>query len=137
MEALIQLLLSIAPMSEGLLAHLRTIIKKTEYKKGEFILREGDVCNSIFYIERGDQLVYEGRGHLYFGPEFSPAGGQCRQYYGAGGLGVLGDYLRRIGGDLSVIPGVQRPWADHNGGILLPERRAEHRQQAAREGGQI
>ena len=53
MEALIQLLLSIAPMSEGLLAHLRTIIKKTEYKKGEFILREGDVCNSIFYIRRG------------------------------------------------------------------------------------
>jgi CRP-like cAMP-binding protein len=53
MEELIQLLLSIAPMSEELLAHLRSIIKKSVYKKSSVILHEGEICNSIFYIKQG------------------------------------------------------------------------------------
>ena len=53
MEALIQLLLSIEPMSPALIAHLRSIITLIEYKKGEIILQEGDICNRIAYIESG------------------------------------------------------------------------------------
>ena len=56
MEQLIQLLQQLAPMSEGLIAHLRSIIRLIEYKKGEIILAEGQICNNILYIESG--LVY-------------------------------------------------------------------------------
>jgi CRP/FNR family transcriptional regulator, anaerobic regulatory protein len=53
MEELLQLMQSIAPLSPGLLDHLRSIIKRTSYKKGAIILLEGDICNSIFYIKWG------------------------------------------------------------------------------------
>jgi CRP-like cAMP-binding protein len=53
MEQLIALLKMIAPMSAKLEAHLRTIIRKRTYKKGEIILPLGSVCDQIFYIESG------------------------------------------------------------------------------------
>jgi CRP-like cAMP-binding protein len=53
MEALIRLLQSLAPMSPALIAHLRTIITLREYKRGETILAEGQVCDRIAYIESG------------------------------------------------------------------------------------
>ena len=56
MEELIQLLQQLEPMSEALTAHLRSIIRLIEYKKGEIILAEGEISNNIMYIESG--LVY-------------------------------------------------------------------------------
>jgi CRP-like cAMP-binding protein len=53
MEQLIALLKMIAPMSARLEAHLRTIIRKKTYKKGDIILPLGSVCDHIFYIESG------------------------------------------------------------------------------------
>jgi CRP/FNR family transcriptional regulator, anaerobic regulatory protein len=53
MEELLQSLLSIAPMSQPLLAHLRARIKRIEYEKKELILREGKIANMIFFIQSG------------------------------------------------------------------------------------
>lgn len=53
MENLIKLLHCIYPMSPELAAHLRSKIKLFRYRKGEMILREGAICNHIFYIEKG------------------------------------------------------------------------------------
>jgi CRP-like cAMP-binding protein len=53
MEQLIALLKFVAPMSAGLEAHLRKIIRPMTYKKGDVILPMGSVCNQIFYIESG------------------------------------------------------------------------------------
>ncbi|HVU97986.1 MAG TPA: Crp/Fnr family transcriptional regulator [Puia sp.] len=53
MEQLITLLKMIAPMSAALEAHLRSIIRKHEYKKGDTILPLGSVCDQIFFIESG------------------------------------------------------------------------------------
>jgi len=53
MEQLITLLKMIAPMSAALEAHLRTIIQKSTYKKGNIILPMGSVCDQIFFIESG------------------------------------------------------------------------------------
>ena len=56
MEELIQMLQQLEPMSEALIAHLRSTIRLFEFKKGEIILAEGQICNNILYIESG--LVY-------------------------------------------------------------------------------
>jgi CRP-like cAMP-binding protein len=61
MEQLIALLKMIAPMSPTLEAHLRSIILRRAYKKGEIILPLGAVCDQIFYIESG--LVRSYRRH--------------------------------------------------------------------------
>jgi CRP-like cAMP-binding protein len=53
MEKLILLLQSLAPMSEALVKHLRSIIQLHEFKKGDKILSEGAVCNWIYFIESG------------------------------------------------------------------------------------
>jgi len=53
MEQLIQLLLSVSPLSSPLIDRLRKIIRLIEYKKGDIILAEGQVCNLIAFIESG------------------------------------------------------------------------------------
>ncbi len=53
MEELIQYLLAVAPMSERLVAHLRTIIIELNFKKNQVILEKGEVCQFIFYMESG------------------------------------------------------------------------------------
>jgi CRP-like cAMP-binding protein len=53
MEQLIAILKLFGPMSAGLEAHLRKIIRKTTYKKGDIILPMGDICDQIFFIESG------------------------------------------------------------------------------------
>lgn len=53
MEKLILLLEYFAPISPTLRAHLKSIIKPVYFKKGEIILREGEIANFIYYIESG------------------------------------------------------------------------------------
>jgi CRP-like cAMP-binding protein len=52
-QKLIQLLDAIIPLSAGLEKHLRSKIRRIDYQKGDIILAEGAVCQSIFYIESG------------------------------------------------------------------------------------
>lgn len=67
MEQLITLLKMIAPMSAALEAHLRKIIQKSTYKKGDIILPLGAVCDQIFFIESGLVRSY----HRHKGKEIS------------------------------------------------------------------
>jgi CRP-like cAMP-binding protein len=44
---------SIHPLSDGLIARLREKLQTKEFKKKEFVLYEGQVCNNIYFIESG------------------------------------------------------------------------------------
>ena len=52
-EKLIEHLNTISPMSETLAEKIRSVAKVTSYKKGEFILREGQVCDKANVIVKG------------------------------------------------------------------------------------
>jgi len=70
MEALIQLLKAVYPLTPALEAHLRTKIKPYKFKKGVDIVKAGDVANLILFIEKGfirSYSVKDGkRGTNYF-----------------------------------------------------------------------
>src|SRR4051794_34852151 len=53
MEQLLQLLNSIAPLSAPLQTHLKSILKRTNYKRRSYLLQAGQVSNCIHFIERG------------------------------------------------------------------------------------
>jgi len=48
-------------MSGGLDKHLRAILKPHNFKKGEIILKEGQICKHIFFIESGLVRVFHFR----------------------------------------------------------------------------
>jgi CRP-like cAMP-binding protein len=50
---LVQYLHSIHPISMALREHLYDILKTTDYKKRERLLRPGQVCTNIYFIEKG------------------------------------------------------------------------------------
>ena len=53
MEALIQYLDTIQPLSSGLRDHLSATVQAKVLKKKEFLLRAGRVCEYIYFIEKG------------------------------------------------------------------------------------
>src|SRR6185437_5514031 len=58
MEELLSFLNQIAtlegwPLSPACLAHLRKIIKKAPIKRGEYVLKAGEVCTNIYFIRKG------------------------------------------------------------------------------------
>lgn len=53
MEQLIAMLNAIAPMSAALEAYLKQILDPWIYRKGEIILGAGQICDRIFFIEKG------------------------------------------------------------------------------------
>lgn len=53
MEELLQLLRSVGPMSSALERHLRGKIKPVFLKKGELLLRAGEVAGLILYLKKG------------------------------------------------------------------------------------
>jgi CRP-like cAMP-binding protein len=57
-ENLIARLNSISPMSEALSEKIRSIARVRSYKKGELILREGEVCNNASMIVEGLVRLY-------------------------------------------------------------------------------
>ena len=53
MDELLQLLHSIAPLSEGLQSHLENKLQRHTFKKRGYLLQAGQVSNSIHFIETG------------------------------------------------------------------------------------
>lgn len=53
MEELLRLLNNIVPLSEPLQQYLAQIIKRKVFKKRSYLLQEGQICNSIYYLETG------------------------------------------------------------------------------------
>jgi CRP-like cAMP-binding protein len=70
MEALIQLLKAVYPLSSALESHLRLKIKPYRYKKGEQLVTEGEVASMILYLEKGlirsYKIVAEEKASNYF-----------------------------------------------------------------------
>ena len=58
MEQLFVLLNAIARMSPELEAHLRRILQCKKFAKGEFIVREGQVSNFIYFVQSGLVRIY-------------------------------------------------------------------------------
>jgi len=58
MEQLFILFNGIRKMSPELIAHLRKIVKRKEFKKGEFMLMEGQTSNYIYFLESGLVRIY-------------------------------------------------------------------------------
>jgi CRP-like cAMP-binding protein len=53
MEALIQLLHRVRPLSPALEAHLRSKIKRYTFKKGDLMVKEGEIASLILFLEKG------------------------------------------------------------------------------------
>ncbi|WP_188932189.1 Crp/Fnr family transcriptional regulator [Puia dinghuensis] len=53
MEPLIRLLHAVHPLSPALEAHLRLKIKCYQYKKGQKIVKAGEIASHILYLEKG------------------------------------------------------------------------------------
>jgi CRP-like cAMP-binding protein len=53
MEALLQFLHSIYPLSPSLSDHLSLILKKRDFARGEYLLQAGRVSGHIYFIEKG------------------------------------------------------------------------------------
>ena len=63
MEELIFKLNKIRPLSAGLEARLRRVLRQHLFQKGDFILRIGEVAGDILYIRSGpgEELLCEGQ----------------------------------------------------------------------------
>jgi CRP-like cAMP-binding protein len=64
MEELIQWLCDIYPQSPECLAYLRSIIKKRELTKNEFLLREDEICEILYFIKKGLLVCYYWMGSV-------------------------------------------------------------------------
>jgi CRP-like cAMP-binding protein len=53
MEQLFILFNSIRKMSPELIMHLRSILRHIHFKKGDYILKKGRICQNIYFIESG------------------------------------------------------------------------------------
>jgi CRP-like cAMP-binding protein len=53
MENLLQYIQSISPLSNESWIRLQGILVKREFMKNEVLLKEGEICNTLFYIDQG------------------------------------------------------------------------------------
>lgn len=53
MENLLTYLYSLAPLSDESRDVLLQILTERKFRKGDFLLKEGEVCNSLFFIDKG------------------------------------------------------------------------------------
>lgn len=58
MEELLAFLQSIYPFPPGLLEHLRKIIRYKKVKKGEILLRPGQISRHIYFVKKGFLRAY-------------------------------------------------------------------------------
>jgi len=58
MQQLFDFLNAIAALSPALRVHIERILVRKEFKKGEFIVREGQICGYIFFLESGLVRIY-------------------------------------------------------------------------------
>jgi CRP-like cAMP-binding protein len=53
MTSVLKFLQSIQPLPAGLISYLQQIIKRKELSRKEYLLKEGQVCRNIYFIEKG------------------------------------------------------------------------------------
>jgi CRP-like cAMP-binding protein len=53
MEKLLSLLNSISPLSNSLTYHLYANVKSINFSRGDYILKEGEICQHVYFLESG------------------------------------------------------------------------------------
>lgn len=64
MEELFNLINSICPISSELAEHLALTLKEKTFKKNEYLLKEGEVCQHICFIKKGLTRCFYNNGIL-------------------------------------------------------------------------
>jgi len=59
MEKLLLLLTDIAELSNSLVYHLNATVKQKTFSKGEYILKEGQICSHIYFLETGLIRIFD------------------------------------------------------------------------------
>ena len=49
----------LAPLSRSQQARVSNVMKKVKFKEGETIIKQGEVGNTMFFIERGEVVIYQ------------------------------------------------------------------------------
>ena len=61
MEKLLALLNTIVPMSHSLIYHLYSNVKPSNFSRGEYILKEGEICQHAYFLESGLIRIFDQR----------------------------------------------------------------------------
>ena len=77
MEALFQFLRSFHPLPEELVDYLRQVVKKKEVYKRHFVCRPGQICQHIYFIEKGLFRCYYSRDNRDISSGFMLEGDVC------------------------------------------------------------
>ncbi len=64
MEELIDWLNSIYPLSDECKNYLRSVIRDRTLKKGELLLKEGEICENLYFVQYGLLVCYYKMGRL-------------------------------------------------------------------------
>ncbi len=68
---------SITPLSEKIKIRLNSILKARTFKKKEFILKEGEFCNNIYFIQQGLVRIFYNKDGLEWCSGILSEGGVC------------------------------------------------------------
>lgn len=77
MITLLRYLRSIHPLSEALRDHLEDIVKEKELSRKEYLLRAGQICSNIYFIESGLLRSYYFKGGKEVSSCFMKEGDIC------------------------------------------------------------
>lgn len=62
MEKLLSLLNSISPLSHSLIYHLYSNVKSRDFSRGDYILKEGEICQHVYFLESGLIRIFDQLG---------------------------------------------------------------------------
>jgi CRP-like cAMP-binding protein len=74
MNRLFQLLQGVCPLSEGLIQYLSKAFEYRKIKKGEYLLKEGEICRYMFFIQSGLVRYFLYRGEKEIVTRFQTEG---------------------------------------------------------------
>ena len=59
MEKLLALLNTISPLSHSIIYHLYSNVKPRNFSKGDYILKEGEICQDVYFLESGLIRIFD------------------------------------------------------------------------------
>ena len=77
MDKFLDYLRSIHPLPEGCAEYLQIIVKRKEYARKEFLLRSGQVCRNVYFVEEGLLRCYYLKDGMEVSSWFMKEGGIC------------------------------------------------------------
>ena len=59
MKKILELLNTISPMSHSLIYHLHANIRPRNFSEGQYILKEGEICQHVYFLESGLIRIFD------------------------------------------------------------------------------